>query len=131
MSSHRGVDLSLYDEIIDVIKFHTSIQKTDLSVTKLYHRKDLTATLSSLYQLNELKPLMQQIAISDGSIVTVPIFDVKAVILSILHDPQKMQFENFAPDYDIFCGRSTKPVTHYHKINTGDQWGSSSILLWT
>ncbi len=46
LSSHRGVDLSLYDEIIDTIKFHSTIHKTDFSATKLYHRKELTKTLS-------------------------------------------------------------------------------------
>ena len=37
LSSHCGVDLSLYDEIIDTIKFHSTQQKTDFSATKLYH----------------------------------------------------------------------------------------------
>ena len=45
LSSHRGVDLSLYDEIIDTIKFHSTIHKTDFSATKLYHRKELTKNL--------------------------------------------------------------------------------------
>jgi len=27
LSSHRGVDLSLYDEIIDTIKFYSTVQK--------------------------------------------------------------------------------------------------------
>ena len=47
---------------------------------------------------------MHQVTISDGSVVKVPVFDVKAVLLSILHDPQRMPCENFALNYDIFLG---------------------------
>jgi hypothetical protein len=46
LSSHHGVDLSLYDEIIDTIKIYSTVQKTDFSATKLYHKKELT----KLYQ---------------------------------------------------------------------------------
>ena len=38
-SSHRGVDLSLYDEIIDTIKFHSTVQKliSQLQSSKRIH----------------------------------------------------------------------------------------------
>jgi hypothetical protein len=42
ISSHRGVDLKLYDEIIDLIKNHATTQDTDFATHKLYHRKELT-----------------------------------------------------------------------------------------
>ena len=35
--SHRGVDLSLYNDIINTIHHHSSVQKTDFSTTKLHH----------------------------------------------------------------------------------------------
>ena len=101
-SSHCGVYLSLYDEIIDTIKFHSTVQKTDFSATQLYHLKELTTALSNLYQFNEMKPVMHQVTISEYSVVTVPVFDGKAVLLSILHDPQRMRYENFALNYDVF-----------------------------
>jgi hypothetical protein len=120
LSSHRGVDLSLYDEIIDTIKYHSTVHKTDFSATKLYHRKELTTTLSDLYKFNEMKPVMHKVTISDGSVVTVPVFDVKAVLLSILHDPKRMRYENFAMNYDVFLGKPTQAVTHYDEIHTGN-----------
>ena len=61
---------------------------------------------------------MHQVTISNGSEVTVPVFDVKAVLLSILHDSQRMSCENFALNYDIFLGKPTQPVTHYNEIHT-------------
>ena len=123
--SHRGVDLSLYNDIINTIHHHSSVQKTDFSTTKLYHRNELTSTLSTLYNLNELKPMLHSVTLSDGSIATVPVFNVKAVLLSILHDPNKMQHDNFASGYDLFSGKSTRPVTHYDEIHTGDLWSSA------
>ncbi len=51
-----------------------------------------------------MKPVMHKVTISDGSVVTVPVFDVKAVLLSKLHDPQRMRYENFAMNYDFSLG---------------------------
>ena len=69
---------------------------------------------------------MHQVTISNGSVVTVPVFDVKVVLLSMLHDPQTMCCENFAMDYDIFRGKPTQPVTHFNEIYTGDLWSTAS-----
>jgi hypothetical protein len=109
LSSHCGVDLSLCDENTDTIEFHSTVQKTDFSDTKLHNRKELTTTLSNLYQFNEMKPHMHQVTISNGSVVlTVPVIDVKAVLMSRLHDPQRMGYENFALNYDVSLGSQHK-----------------------
>ncbi len=88
ISSHRSVDLAMYDEIIELIKFHAMTQDTDFATNKLYHRNELTKTLTELYNLNALQPQLHQVILTDSSMVMVPVFDVKAVILSILHDPK-------------------------------------------
>ena len=46
-------------------------------------------------------------------------------LLSILHDPSKMQHQNFASRYDLFTGKSTIPVMHYNEIHTGDLWSTA------
>ena len=33
-----------------------------------------------------------------------------------------MKEENLAPDYNVFSGKPTKPVTHYGEIHTGKAW---------
>ena len=66
-----------------------------------------------------MKPHIHHITFSDGSVVTVPVLDVQAVLLSVLHDPQRMCCENFVLDDDIFFGKPTQPVTHYNEIHTG------------
>jgi hypothetical protein len=38
----------------------------------------------------------------DGSVATIPIFDVKAILVAFLNDPLLMHEENFIPNYDIF-----------------------------
>lgn len=126
ISSHRGVDLKLYDEIIDLIQFHATTQDTNFSTNKLYHRKELTKTLSQLYNLHDLQPALHNVTLSDSSVVTVPVFNVKAVILSILHDHNRMNPSNFAPGYDIFTGTSTDPNHHHlNEIHTGMLWNTA------
>lgn len=123
ISAHRGVDLKLYDEIIDLIKFHATTQSTDFTTHKLYHQNELTKTISSLYNLGDLKPIQHNITLSDSSVVTVPVFDVKAVILSMLHDPPQMHASNFASGYDIFTGQCTNEEdNHLHEVHTGALW---------
>jgi hypothetical protein len=63
--------------------------------------------------------------LSDGPITTVPVFNVKAILLSILHDPIKMQDHNIVNRYDLFTGESTISVMHYNEIHTGDLWSSA------
>jgi len=50
---------------------------------------------------------------------SVAVFNVKARLLSILHDENLMQPQNFAKDYDIFTGKSTVEITHYDEVHTG------------
>jgi hypothetical protein len=119
ISSHRGVDLKLFDEITDLVK---SFSNTDFSSVKLYHRKELTSTITSLYNLHHLKHSVCNVQLSDQSIVSVPVFNVKSIILSMLQDPYRMKKENFAIGYDIFSGKSTQQITHLDEIHTGALW---------
>jgi hypothetical protein len=41
----------------------------------------------------------------------VPIFNIKSLLLSFLNDPLPMRKENVTPDYDIFTGQATSPIT--------------------
>jgi len=126
LSSHRGVDLKLYDEIIDLIKYHASTQATDFTNNKLYHRQELTTTVAKLYNLTELQPTLHNVTLSDSSVVSVPVFNVKAVILSMLHDKRLMQPHNFASGYDIFSGRMTDKNNPYlNEIHTGELWNTA------
>jgi hypothetical protein len=60
--------------------------------------------------------------LTDGSVATVPIFDVKALLIAFLNDPLKMHQENFASNYDIFTGTAKLPTSTLHEIHTGSLW---------
>ena len=72
-----------------------------------------------------MKPHMHQVINSNGSVVTVPVFHVKAVLLSILHDPQRMRCENCALNYDVFLGKPTQAVTDFDETHTGNLWSTA------
>ena len=122
LSSHRGVDLKVYDEIIDLIKFH-SAQDSNFSTHGLVHRQELTTSIANLYNLTALQPRLHQVTLTDSSVVSVSVFNVKAVILSMLNDPRRMQQKNFASGYDIFTGICTEESNIYlNEIHTGALW---------
>lgn len=57
--------------------------------------------------------------------VTVPVFDMKAMILSIVHDDVLMRKENVAPGLDIFTGAvegGYEGNLNYGEFHTGDAW---------
>ena len=122
LSSHRGVDLKLHDEIMDLIELHSRGRNTDLSTVKLYRRNELMATLTTVYNMHHLKHTTHNVTLSDSSVVSVPVFDVKAIILSILQDPARMRQDNFAHGYDVFTGCATEPITVLDEIHTGALW---------
>jgi hypothetical protein len=59
------------------------------------------------------------VPLTDGSVVTVPIFDVKALLIAFLNDPLRMLYKNFAYNYDIFTGKPKLPTSTLDEIHTG------------
>ena len=51
LASYHGIDLKLFDEIVDLIQYHATAKDIDFRTTKLYPRKELTNTQSTLYNL--------------------------------------------------------------------------------
>ncbi len=62
------------------------------------------------------------VPLNDGSIATVPIFDVKALLITFLNDPLRMHQENFAPNYDIFTGKAKSSTSTLDEKHTGSLW---------
>jgi len=50
------------------------------------------------------------------------VFDLKAMILSLLLNDDIMRQENFAEGYDVFTGKGTQLEDVYGEIHTGDAW---------
>jgi hypothetical protein len=94
----------------------------DYTTLKILSRKQLVQLLTKYYQLNFLKPTLHSVALTDGSNATVPIFDVKALLIEFLNVPLRMCQENFAPNYDIFTGKAKLPTLTLDEIHTGSLW---------
>jgi hypothetical protein len=78
---------------------------------QILSRKQLVQLLTKYYQLNLLKPALHSVPLTDGSVATVPIFDVNALLSAFLNDPLRMFQENFASNYDIFTGKAKLPTS--------------------
>ncbi len=72
--------------------------------------------------MNFLKPTLLSVPLTDGFVATVPIFDVKALLIAFLNNPLRMRQENFASNYDIFIGKVKSPTSTLDEIHTGSLW---------
>jgi hypothetical protein len=124
MNEHRGNDLSMFNEVIQCIKAHAVHYKVDYTTLQILSRKQLLQllTITRYYQLKHLKPTLHSVPLMDGSVATVPIFDVKAILVAFLNDPLQMHEENFAPNYDIFSGKVMERNQTLVGIHTGSLW---------
>jgi hypothetical protein len=94
----------------------------DYTMLQILSTKQLVQLLTKYYQLNFLKPTLHSVPLTDGSVATVPIFDVKALLIAFLNDPLRICQENFASNYDIFTGKAKLPTSTLDEIHTGSLW---------
>ena len=72
-----------------------------------------------------LRPVDKQVSLHDGTLVTVPVFNARAMIMDLLSNTELMMKENFAEGYNIFTGDvdDNHPSNrNYGEIHTGDEW---------
>jgi hypothetical protein len=70
-------------------------------------------------------PAMHNVALSDGSVATVPIFYEKEMLLSFLKDPVQMHRICFAANYDPFTGKYTIANPALYEIHTVTIWDAT------
>jgi hypothetical protein len=119
MNEHQGNDLNMFNEIITCIKKHAVHHAVDYTTLQILSQKQLVALLTRYYRLDFLKPILRTITLSNGTLATMTIFDVKALLIAFLNDPLKMREENFALNYDIFSGKAKSPRSTVDEIHTG------------
>jgi hypothetical protein len=107
----------MFNEVI--LKAHAIHFNMDHTTLQILSRKQLVQLLTKYYQLNFLKPTLHAEPLTDGSVATVPIFVVKALLIAFLNDLLKMHQENFASNYDIFKGKAKLPTSTLDEIHTG------------
>jgi hypothetical protein len=125
ISQHSGNDLNMFNQVIQCISGHALHQSIDFRMLHVMSHDQLLRYLCQYYRLDFLMPIMHNVALSDGSVATVPIFDVKETLLSFLNNPGRMHRENFAANYDQFTGKSTITNPPLDEIHTGTIWDAA------
>jgi len=116
--------LKLYDDTIAL--FQQYIRGDDFNTfTPLSTREQLFAQVERIFRTDSLKPTYGRVRLTNDNLATVPVFDVKSMILSMVHDKSLMKEENFAAGLDIFTGNvdtNCDENNSYGEIHTGDAW---------
>ena len=116
--------LKMYDDVIKIINAYTSA--SDFSpFDSLLPRAAFISRMEEIFEKQNFKPTYGSVRLHDGSNATVPVFDIKNMILSILHDPLLMVADNFAEGLDVFTGKVDEDCeanNRYGEYHTGDAW---------
>jgi hypothetical protein len=116
--------LLLYDEIIDLVSSYISSPNFNI-LDKFKSRKSLLRLAQKSLNTSCLWPLNGTVWLHNDSLVTVPVFDAKHMIKSLLSDPSLMKEPNFAEGYNVLTGEvlNDHPANNkYSKVHTGDAW---------
>jgi hypothetical protein len=120
---HRA-SLQIFDDICNLVNEYTA--SLDFSVmTKLPSRKSFSRSIEEIYCTHGLRSTNRIVRLHDDSYVTVPVFDTKEMIISLLTDPLHMTDSNFAKGYNVLTGEidMNNPCNlKYIKVHTGDVW---------
>ena len=93
--NRNKASLNMYDDMIEI--FNSYIASPYFNrYTQLHSRKVFLNSVEELFQTESFKPRYGSVVLHNNSIATVPVFDMKIMILSILHDTTLMRPENFA-----------------------------------
>jgi len=93
LNKHRGNDLNMFHEIITCMKSHAVFHNVDFSTLQILSRKQPVQLLTKYYQMDFLKPRLHSVPLSGGTVATMTVFDVKALLIAFLNDPDKMRKE--------------------------------------
>jgi hypothetical protein len=69
-----------------------------------------------------LKPKDILVKLKGGGQANVAVFNLEAMILSLILDENLMHPDNIAERYDIFTGKGSEPDDFHGEIHTGDAW---------
>jgi hypothetical protein len=121
---HRA-SLQIFDEIVNLVNEYTA--SPDFTVmTKLPpSRKSFLRSIQEIYCTHGLRPTNRIVSLHNNSYETVPVFDTKEMIISLLTDPLLMNDSNFAKGYNVRTGEvdMNNPCNlKYGKVHTGDAW---------
>ena len=123
-------NLKLHDSIMKWLEYHGNNGEINFKEAKWLNRATVMKRLKSVLSVYGLEPRDKEVLLkSTPTLVTVPTFDFKAMLLSLIHDRELMRESNFIPDFDIFSGEETKLGPHVcGDIHTGDLYKSAKDI---
>ena len=122
--NRNKASLGMYDDICQLFNDYTSSGGFD-KYAKLKKRKPFLRLIESMYNTQSSRPSNRTVKRHNNTLVTVPVFDIKAMIISLLSDNSLMDKNNFAEGYNIFNGdvdENNPSNSKYGEVHTGDAW---------
>ncbi len=116
--------LQMFDNICNLVNKDASSPEF-LVNTKLQSRKSFLCSIEGSYRTWLLRPNNQNVRLHDGTIVTVPVLDIKEMLTSLLTDRTIMVDTNFAEGYDVLTGGvdvNNPSNDKYEEVHTGHAW---------
>jgi hypothetical protein len=115
--------LLLYDEICHLFEQYISSPNFD-RFAKFKSRRSLLTSTPKTLNSKALRPINGTVRVHNNSLVTVPVFDTKHMIISLLNDPSAINKKNFAEGYNALTGKvDNHPANNkYEEVHTGDAW---------
>lgn len=116
--------LKMYDDICELVNDYSSSSDFDRHA-KLQSRMSFLRSIEKTHCTQGLMPYHGTVQLLNDTSVTVPVFDTKQMIISMLTDPSLMNPTNFAEGYNVLTGdvADDHPSNHtYGEVHTGDSW---------
>ena len=121
LARHR-TDLNVYDDMISLVKNHSSEHKLKFLPTSLMNRESFLKKLETCLDSTSLKPHDVTVNLAKGVMATVTVFDLHDIILLLLFDKSLMKSKHMVEGYDLLTGKVDRTPTHIGEIHIGDAW---------
>jgi hypothetical protein len=132
MNEHTGNDLNMFNQVLRCVKAHAIHYNVDYTTLQTLSRKQIVQLLTRYYQLNFLRPTLHSVPLTDGSVATVPIFDVKAILVAFLNDPLQMCDKSLLPIMISLQERQKRhhqPLVKYTSDCCGNWLGKDTVVM--
>ncbi len=103
MNKHK-CSLQLHDDVVKLINGYIKLDQF-CPFAKWKRRKHIMRDVENAFQTGHLKPTNGTVRLHDQSLVTIPVFDIKHMIIDMLTDPTLMHEDNLVSGYNIFTDK--------------------------
>ena len=131
MQNHK-TDMKVFDEVVDLVNDYTQSGRLSMESPPLTHRAAFLNAIEKQFESTPMKPKHVNVRLEDGQSATVSLFDVEAMILSLIMDDDLMNDSNIADGYNIFTGKAEQDHPSndlYGEVHTGDAWEKALQLF--